>query len=39
MTRAAIRATGSPGRVFGWASPLMRWQVQGNTTSGGCATA
>jgi Polyketide cyclase / dehydrase and lipid transport len=27
-TVAAIRATGSPGRFFGWATPLMRRQVQ-----------
>jgi hypothetical protein len=26
-TLAAIRATGSPGRFFGWATPLMRRQV------------
>ena len=26
-TVAAIRATGSPGRFFGWATPLMRRQV------------
>jgi hypothetical protein len=26
-TRAAIHATGSPGRFFGWATPLMRRQV------------
>ena len=28
LTRAAIRATGAPGRFFGWASPLMRGQVR-----------
>jgi hypothetical protein len=27
-TVAAIRASGSPGRFFGWATPLMRRQVQ-----------
>jgi Polyketide cyclase / dehydrase and lipid transport len=27
-TRTAIRATGSPGRFFGWATPLMRRQVR-----------
>lgn len=27
-TLAAIRATGSPGRFFGWATPLMRRQVR-----------
>ena len=26
-TRAAIHASGSPGRFFGWATPLMRRQV------------
>jgi polyketide cyclase/dehydrase/lipid transport protein len=26
-TLVAIRATGSPGRFFGWATPFMRWQV------------
>jgi hypothetical protein len=29
-TLAAIHATGSPGRFFGWATPLMRRQVQKN---------
>jgi hypothetical protein len=27
-TTAAIRATGSPGRFFGWATPLLRRQVR-----------
>lgn len=27
-TVAAIHAVGSPGRFFGWATPLMRWQVR-----------
>jgi hypothetical protein len=27
-TLAAIRATGEPGRFFGWATPLLRRQVQ-----------
>ena len=27
-TLAAIRASGSPGRFFGWATPLMQRQVQ-----------
>lgn len=27
-TVAAIHAAGSPGRFFGWATPLMRWQVR-----------
>ena len=27
-TLAAIHAVGSPGRFFGWATPLMRWQVR-----------
>ena len=27
-TRVAIRATGSPGRFFGWATPVMARQVR-----------
>ena len=27
-TRVAIHASGSPGRYFGWATPLMRRQVR-----------
>jgi hypothetical protein len=32
-TRVAIRATGSPGRFFGWATPLMRRQVARSITA------
>jgi hypothetical protein len=27
-TRVAIHASGTPGRFFGWATPLMNWQVR-----------
>ena len=29
-TRVAIRATGTPGRFFGWARPIMAWMVRKN---------
>jgi hypothetical protein len=32
-TEVAIHATGSPGRFFGWATPLMAWQVRRSITA------
>ena len=32
-TRVAIRATGSPGRFFGWATPLMAGRVRSSITA------
>jgi hypothetical protein len=32
-TVAAIHATGEPGRFFGWATPLLRRQVQRSTSA------